>query len=166
MKREPPKANGRVAQEPAVATKREREAKAPPPPPELLVLESCFLDGIECFQLLLSVPSSVLLEWEALSTILKEGLAAMKWWERYFAQSHPVTYARITVDSSKATALLQSCCRLSDQSDGAEPKVDLWRELVHFEQQSESQHRIVWKEHFCGGTLAGGLLCAVCSPLR
>jgi hypothetical protein len=79
----------------------------------------------------------------------------MKWWERYFAQSHPVTYARITVDSSKATALLQSCCRLSDQSDGAEPKVDLWRELVLFEQQSELRHRIVWKEKFSGGSYAG-----------
>jgi hypothetical protein len=156
MKREPSKANGRAAQEPAaaVATKREREAIAPPPP-ELLVLESCFLDGIECSQLLLAVPVAVLLEWEALSTILRAGLAAVHWWERYFAHLHPVTYARIAADTSRATALLQCCHGVSDQSGGAGNKVDLWRDLVLFEHQSESRHRVVWKEHFSAGTHAG-----------
>jgi hypothetical protein len=156
MKREPPKANGRAAHEPAAAvtTKREREATAPPPP-ELLVLESCLLDGIECSQLLRSIPVAVMLEWEALSMILKEGLSAVQWWERYFAQSHPVTYARIAVDTSRARAVLQSCHGSNVQSDGDEIKVNMWRELVHFEQQSESRHRIVWKEHFSGGIHAG-----------
>jgi hypothetical protein len=155
MKREPSKANGRAAQEPAAAvmTKREREATAPPP--QLLVLESCFLDGIECSQLLYSVPVAVLLEWEAMSTILRAGLAALRWWEGYFARAHSVTYARISVDSSKAAALVQSCYRLSNQSDGAETKIDLWRSMVAFEQHSESRHRIVWKEQFTGGSHAG-----------
>jgi hypothetical protein len=57
-----------------------REA-ALPPPTLLLVLESCFLDGIECFELLQSVPIAVLLEWEVVSAILKEGLAAVQWWD-------------------------------------------------------------------------------------
>jgi hypothetical protein len=153
MKREPSKANGRVAQEPTVATKRERETKAPPP--ELLVLESCFLDGIECFQLLLSVPIALLLVWEAMSTILKEGLSASRWWERYFAHLHPVTYARIVVDTSRATALLQSCHGSNVQSGGTATDNDLWRSLVAFEQQSESRHCIVWKEQFSGGSHAG-----------
>jgi hypothetical protein len=155
MKREPSKVNGRAAHEPAAAvtTKREREATAPPPPPpELLVLESCFLDGVECSQLLLSVPVALLLEWEALSTILKQGLAAMQWWERYFAHLHPVAYARIMVDTSRATTLLQACHGVSDQSGCAGSKADLWRDLVLFEHQSETRHRIVWREQFSGGS--------------
>jgi hypothetical protein len=156
MKREPSKVNGGIAQEPvaAVATKREREATAPPPP-ELLVLESCFLDGIECSQELQTIPVAVLLEWEALSTILRAGLAAVQWWERSFAHLHPVAYARIMVDTSRATTLLQACHRVSNQSDGAEIKVNMWRELVLFEQQSELRHRIVWREQFNAGSNAG-----------
>jgi hypothetical protein len=153
MKREPSKVNGGGTQEPvAVATKREREAKAPPP--ELLVLESCFLDGIECSQLLLSVPIALLPEWEAVSTIMKEGLAAIQWWERYFAKLHPITYSRIMVNTSRATALLQGHHTPTDQHCGTATN-DPWRELVHFEQQSELRHRVIWREQFSGGSHAG-----------
>jgi hypothetical protein len=155
MKRESSKVSGPVAQKAAVATKREREAAAPPPPPELLVLESCFLDGVECSELLQAVPIALLLEWEAVSTILKEGLAGAQWWERYFAQLHPVTYARIAVDTSRATALLHCRHGVIDQSGGAETDLDLWRELMLFEQQSELRHRIVWREQFTGGINVG-----------
>jgi hypothetical protein len=161
MKREPPKANGRAAHEPAAAvtTKREREATAPPPP-ELLVLESCLLDGIECSQLLRSIPVAVMLEWEALSMILKEGLSAVQWWERYFAQSHPVTYARIAVDTSRARAVLQSCHGSNVQSDGDEIKVNMWRATVRITTSHCVEGALQWR-HSCWGSL-----CAIDSPLR
>lgn len=60
-------------------------------PPILLVLESCMIDKIDCSQILHTIPSNILMKWESVSTILKEGLAKMNWWEKQY----PVTYERL-----------------------------------------------------------------------
>jgi hypothetical protein len=67
-------------------------------PSLLLVLESCFLDDIDCSKLLINVPVNVLIRWESdSSVILRDGLAKMNWWEKHFQQSYPTTYERLVL---------------------------------------------------------------------
>ena len=81
--------------------KKEMEAPTTPPafaPQLLLVLESCFLDEIDCFQLLQEkVSLGCLLEWERMSLVLRDGLEKINWWERYFEHHNPITYKRLVV---------------------------------------------------------------------
>jgi hypothetical protein len=61
-------------------------------PVPLLVLESCILDDIDCADILVNIPVDLLVKWESDSSILKEGLTKMNWWE----QSYPTCFERLS----------------------------------------------------------------------
>ena len=98
-------------------------------PQLLLVLESCFLDGLDCSDLLVNVPVNVLMQWETeVSSILREGLAKRNWWEKQFQMCYPATYERLRQYFRVGNDVVDGC----------------WRKLIW--RLWRSDDRRVWKE--------------------
>jgi hypothetical protein len=124
----------------------------------LLVLESCFLDDIDCSNLLIDVPVNVLMRWESeYSAILREGLAKMNWWEKQFHQLYPITYERFML-------LLFSCSKTEDRLEKGQHfcigNVDIdrsddgnvsWRKLTWMLWRADHIDHRVWKETIQSG---------------
>ncbi len=109
-------------------------------PQLLLVLESCFLDGLDCAHLLREVPTPTLVEWELSSNILKDGLAKTKWWKVHFKQSYPATYERFRLSArcQQGAKLLLSQPSYSDD--------DMMRGLTLILERDDTLDRRVWRE--------------------
>ncbi len=120
-----------------VANKRVVAVEAPQ---LLLVLESCFLDGLDCMHLLREVPIPLLAEWELSSNILKDGLAKTKWWEVHFKQSYPATYERF-----RLSARFQEGARLLLQHPSHSSE-DIIRNLTVMLKEDDTLERRVWRE--------------------
>src|SRR5690242_3438354 len=60
-------------------------------------LESLLLDGYDeaAQECLRKVSRNFLAQWEENSSIIKEGLERLSWWERTLSKEHPVTYQRL-----------------------------------------------------------------------
>jgi hypothetical protein len=110
-------------------------------PEMLLVLESCFLDEIDCTDLLENVPIELLLKWVLSSScILLDGLNRMNYWERYFQQSHPLTHLRLCSSSQSnqgrtraflgnyADTYWRGMCCLVVKHQAGTPRV--WKETI------------------------------------
>lgn len=120
----------KTLKEEAEATGSVAQVKLLEVPPLLLVLESCFLDDIDCSSLLMDVPVNVLVRWESESSeILRDGLNKMNWWEKQFQQSYPATYER---------CLLLGRETIDHSQRWRYPTWMLWR--------SDHVDRRVWKE--------------------
>jgi hypothetical protein len=103
----------------------------PEVPSLLLVLESCFLDDVDCSYLLFDVPVNVLMRWESeYSAILRDGLEKMNWWEKHCQQFYPTTYERLLKD--------MNCC---------------WRKLIWMLWRADHLDHRVWKETIHSGLL-------------
>jgi hypothetical protein len=107
-------------------------------PEMLLVLESCFLDDIDCSDLLENVPIEVLLKWVLSSCILLDGLNRMNYWERYFQKSYPLTYQRLS--SSSHSSQERARAFLGNYGD------TYWRGLWCLMVKHQPDTPRVWKE--------------------
>jgi hypothetical protein len=123
-------------------------------PSLLLVLESCFLDDIDCSNLLIDVPENVLMRWESESSaILRDGLAKMNWWEKHFQQSYPTTYERFMLlfSYSNGEGRLKKCHHFCfgnvDEKDGDVT----WRKLTWMLWRADHLDLRVWKETIRSG---------------
>jgi hypothetical protein len=113
-------------------------------PETLLVLESCFLDNVDCFDLLQTVPTEMLLLWDDISCILRTGLIKSNYWEHRFKVCHPITYERLL---SLPKSLERARVWLQDT-----PHWDnVWRGLAWSVSQSEKYGQRVWKETLQSG---------------
>ncbi len=108
-------------------------------PEQLLVIESCFLDKVDCVHLLHQVPLHLLLEWETTSGILRDGLRGCKWWETNFKMNYEATYQRMSLESR------QECAKVVLQNpDALSGGEDVWRGLTAL---LARPHFRVWKEN-------------------
>jgi hypothetical protein len=64
-------------------------------PETLLLLESCLYDEIDCNDLLQGVPIKLLVKWEQVSSILRDGLNRTDWWKQCFRRVYPITGQRL-----------------------------------------------------------------------
>jgi hypothetical protein len=123
-------------------------------PSLLLVLESCFLDDVDCSNLLIDVPVNVLMRWESESSaILRECLAKMNWWQKQFQQSYPTTCERLVLlfSCSNAEGRLKKGHLFglgnADENDG-----DMnWRKLTWMLWRADHIDHRVWKETIRSG---------------
>jgi hypothetical protein len=120
-------------------------------PPLLLVVESCFLDDIDCSVLLVDVPVNVLMLWESeLSDIIREGLAKMNWWEKQFQQSYPTTYERLLLVGGERRS---QHFNLGNAVKDIDDRARRWRNLILMMWRSDHVDRRVWKETLAAASI-------------
>jgi hypothetical protein len=125
-------------------------------PAMLLVLESCFLDEVDCSNLLIDVPVNVLMRWESeYSAILRDSLVKMNWWEKQFQQSYPTTCERIMLFSySNGEGRLKKGQHFglgnADNSNDDDMNC-CWRKLTWMLWRADRIDHRVWKETIRSG---------------
>jgi hypothetical protein len=128
-------------------------------PQLLLVLESCFLDEVDCSDLLIDVPVNVLMRWESeYSAILRDGLAKMNWWEQQFQQSYPTTYERLMLlfpcsNGEGRGEKGQHFCFGNADIDRSEDGDVTWRKLTWLLWRADHIDHRVWKETIRSGVV-------------